>query len=192
MSRPFDAIYQQTLSHLRQHDCGTYPFGDGENLIARVAELRPKRVLELGTALGYTACCFAAAAPEAHIDTIEMDDTHVRLAGINLERGGFQNRVTVHYGKFLNILPQLSIDYDVCFFDGFAPDIEVFRALASHLRTGGVLICANFGLAEFAAQKTLKTELSNSSHWQIEAALERGGTCVAVKREAFSPTTLGD
>jgi len=192
MSRSFDAIYLQTTDHLRHHGCGTYPFGDGENLIARVAALRPKRILELGTALGYTACCFAAAAPDAHIDTIEMDHTHVRLARINLEREGFQDRVAVHSGKFLSILPQLSSDYDICFFDGFAPDISVFRLLASHLRLGGVLICANLSLAEFAAQQALKIELSNSSHWHPEAALEQGGTCVAVKREALSPTTLGD
>ena len=191
MKRPFETIYRQTFDHLRDHGCGTYPFGDGENLITRVAALRPRRILELGTALGYTACCFAQAAPDAIIDTIEMDEAHVLLARHNFEREGFQNRIFVHHGKFLDVLPRLTAGYDVGFFDGFAPDVGVLHALADHLHLGGVLICANMGLAETSAQKALRNELSNSSYWHLEAALEQGGTCVAIKREAPSPTTLG-
>ena len=182
MFRPFETIYKQTLQHLHQHDCGTYPFGDGANLIARMATLQPRRILELGTALGYTACCFASAAPQAHIDTVEMDNVHVNLARMNFGGEGFQNRVTVHHGKFLDVLPLLTSDYDICFFDGFAPDMDVFQSLASHLRSGGVLICANLGLADHSARAALKNELTNTLRWIPETALEQGGTCVVIKR----------
>jgi len=51
------------------------------SLLVRIAS--GKRVLELGTALGYTSLWFAHGAPETRIDTIELDPVHVRLAREN-------------------------------------------------------------------------------------------------------------
>ena len=189
MTRPFENIYQQTLEHLHHHDCGTYPFSDGAALIKRVAMLRPRRILELGTALGYTSCCFANAAPNALIDTVERDEGHVVLARANFKDAGIADRVTVHHGSFEDVLPNLKHTYDIAFFDGFAPDLAIVVALKSLLSSTGTLICANLGLAKSAAQHALKTELSNSEQWQILPALEQGGTLVATKHlNNFSST----
>lgn len=181
MQRPFDDIYQETLLHLRQHDCGTYPFGDGNGLIDLVSKLAPDRILELGTALGYTACCFAKAASAALIDTVEMDSAHVQLARENIARHGFKNRVTVYEGKFEETMPRLYNAYDLVFFDGFAPNLDILIKLQERLRTGGYLICANLGLADAPARNQLEREILNSPHWKIQPALENGGTRVAVK-----------
>jgi len=187
MYRPFEDIYDQTLLHLRQHDCGTYPFGDGDGLIELARTLAPKRILELGTALGYTACCFAQASPLALIDTLEMDAEHVEIARENIERHGFINRITVHEGKFEKSIPQLTESYELAFFDGFAPDLDMLNQLQKRLRVGGTLICANLGLADATARKQLQNEISNSSHWKIQPSLENGGTRVAVKCDASIP-----
>lgn len=181
MPRPFNALYTQTLAHLRHHDCGTYPFRDGESLITRVAELQPRRILELGTALGYTACCFASAAPQALIDTCEMDQSHVALARENLARHDFASRVTVHHGKFENMLPHFGTGYDLAFFDGFAPDLQVLTEIFKRIRVGGVLMCANLGLSEPMARKHIEIEIQSLSHWKIQPPLENGGTLVAEK-----------
>lgn len=181
MPRPLTELYNQTFTHLRQHDCGTYPFGDGEGLMRLVHTLKPSRILELGTALGYTACCFASAAPQALIDTCEMDESHVNLARKNIAQHGFESRVTVHQGKFEDTLPNMGTDYDLAFFDGFAPDIQLLSQVFERIRIGGVLLCANLGLANPQARREIENQISNSSHWKIQPALENGGTRVAVK-----------
>ncbi len=43
-----------------------------------------RRILELGTALGYTALSFASGAPDATVDTVERDPEHVQLARDNI------------------------------------------------------------------------------------------------------------
>ena len=181
MSRPFPEIYEQTLAHLRQHDCGTYPFSDGQGLVARVRALAPVRILELGTALGYTACCFASAAPRARIDTLEMDAQHIEIAHQNIARHGFAERVTVHEGKFEETIPNLRGLYNLIFFDGFAPDLLLLTIIGQRLCIGGTLICANLGLAETAARQQIQREIQNTSRWKIQPSLENGGTYVVVK-----------
>ena len=181
MPRPFNELYELTLSHLHHHDCGTYPFGDDEGLIRLVRKLAPIRVLELGTALGYTACCFASAAPGALIDTLEMDPDHVRMARTHIAQHGFENRVTVHQGKFEETLPRLEEFYDVVFFDGFAPDYAVLKRVRQHLRIGDTMICANLGLVDAAERNRIQSEIQNSTHWKTQPPLENGGTRVAVK-----------
>ena len=64
----FAAVRAGTLAHLRRHGCGCYPFFDGSLLGSIAGAARAQRILELGTALGYTACWFAHGAPEARID----------------------------------------------------------------------------------------------------------------------------
>ena len=110
---PFAAVRAGTLAHLRRHGCGCYPFFDGSLLGVIAGAARAQRILELGTALGYTACWFAHGAPEARIDTIDFDPEHVRLARGNIEAAGFADRVVLHEGAFDKILPTLEPGYRV-------------------------------------------------------------------------------
>ncbi len=57
-------------------------------------------MLELGSALGYTALWFARGAPDAVIDTIERDGEHVRLAREQVEAHGMAGHIVVHEGEF--------------------------------------------------------------------------------------------
>src|SRR6202522_4312055 len=84
--KPFEFIQSMTRQHRADHGCGAYTFEDGPGLTALAATHRASRVLELGTALGYTGCCLAAAASNTHVDSIEMDTEHVRLARENIAR----------------------------------------------------------------------------------------------------------
>jgi predicted O-methyltransferase YrrM len=83
MSKPVDrfaAILTQTNTHRARHGCGAYPYDDGSLLGVIAAAVKAKRILELGCALGYTANWMAFGAPEAIVDTVDMDPEHVRLA----------------------------------------------------------------------------------------------------------------
>src|SRR5262249_61347279 len=98
-SDPFAAVRDGTLAHLRRHGCGCYPFFDGSLLGVIAGSARAQRIVELGTALGYTACWFAHGAPQARIDTIDFDPEHVRLAGANIEAAGGAKSRLKHRGR---------------------------------------------------------------------------------------------
>ena len=67
MHDPLRHIQNATRVHQREHGCGACTFEDGPALTALSMSLQPRRVLELGTALGYTACCLAQGCETAYV-----------------------------------------------------------------------------------------------------------------------------
>ena len=63
----------------------------------------PKRILEIGTAIGYSALRMAEAMPEASIVTLELDEVRVEQALANIKRAGLEDRVTVLKGNALDL-----------------------------------------------------------------------------------------
>lgn len=177
---PFQNILDATARHRAKHGCGAYPFGDGVSLGVLAGATAARRIVECGTALGYTACWFARGSAIARIDTIDFDEEHVRLARDNIAAAGFGERVTVHHGAFENILPTLALDYDIAFFDGFAPALQDLEMLRSLLRVGGILISGNLGLG---GQETdqYRDEIANPKRWLTSLMAESGRTAVSVK-----------
>jgi predicted O-methyltransferase YrrM len=176
---PFGDIRTATLSHLRRHGCGCYPFFDGSLLGAIAGAAQARRIVELGTALGYTACWFAHGAPDARIDTIEFDADHVRLARSNIEAAGFAKRVTVHEGAFDDVLPALKPGYDVGFFDGFDPTLRNLKELRALLRPRGVLITTNLNFGGEA--RPYRERLADPKQWLTSFAAEDGRTAISIK-----------
>ena len=179
-SDPFGAVRTATLTHIRQHGCGCYPFFDGSLLGVIAGAAQAKRIVELGTALGYTSIWFAHGAPQAVIDTVEFDPDHVRIARENIAKAGYGKRVTVHHGDFAEVLPTLKPAYDVGFFDGWAPtlnDLEQFRRL---LRPRGILISTNLDMGGGQAAK-YRGELADPARWLSSFAAEDGRTAISIK-----------
>src|SRR5579872_2126946 len=140
---PFAAVREATLKHRASHGCGAYSYDNGPLLSALAAAANARRVLELGTALGYTALSFARGAPQAVVDTIERDPEHVRLAREQVDAHGMEGHIVVHEGEFASVLPSLDPGYDVIFFDGFTPARPLLKELRRLLRARGLLISAN-------------------------------------------------
>jgi predicted O-methyltransferase YrrM len=134
-------------------------------------------VLELGTALGYTACCLAAATPDTSVDTIDMDTEHVDLARENILLAGLSARVQVHNGDFTALMDQLPGRYDLTFFDGYSPELRLLRRLHKELRDGGLLVCANLSFAD----RDSKAELNDVDRWRPAGSIEGGATRAFVK-----------
>jgi predicted O-methyltransferase YrrM len=178
-SDPFAAILAQTDAHRRVHSCWAYPFGDGPALGVLAAAVAAKRILELGTALGYTSCWLAYGSSEAHIVTIERDVEHVQLARANIADAGFADRIQVHHGDSDTVLPTLESGYDIAFFDGYSPALSDLNRLRSLLRSGGLLISANLDLG--GDRCAVRDSLSDSSRWLTSFMAEAGRTAVSVK-----------
>ena len=177
---PFASLQAATRAHRRNHGCQAYTFEDGPALTRISTASGALRILELGTALGYTACCLAAGRPDARVDTIEGDDTHASLAQQHIASVGLSERISVHHGTFSTVLPTLPSGYDLVFFDGYAPDVATLDRLTEILNVGGTLVCANLGLA--ADSHHLMKLLNNAAVWIAADPIEGGSTVVRIKK----------
>ena len=175
---PFAAVREATLAHRAQHGCGAYPYDNGALLGALAASANARRVLELGTALGYTALWFAKGAPEAVVDTIESDAEHVRLAREQVEAYGMAGHIVVHEGDFAVVLRTLDPGYDVAFFDGFTPARPLLKDLRRLLRARGLLISAN--LTHSGAEAYLAA-LQEKKSWLTAFIDEEHETALSIK-----------
>ena len=71
-------------------------------------EIKPKRILEIGTAVGYSAMCFTLFLEEGgKIDTIERESDRVKQARENIKKVGVEEKINIYEGDALEILPTL-------------------------------------------------------------------------------------
>ncbi len=81
-------------------------------------EIKPKRILEIGTAVGYSAICFSKFLDkDGMIDTIERDTDRVKEARENIKKVGVEDSINIYEGDAVEILPTLNNKYDVVFID---------------------------------------------------------------------------
>ena len=87
-------------------------------LIEYIAKNKIQSVLEIGTAIGFSAICFSKfLVNDGRIDTIEIESIRVQQALENIEKVGVQDKIRVLEGDALEILPYLTEEYDVVFID---------------------------------------------------------------------------
>ena len=91
---------------------------------ALAAATNARRILELGTGLGYTALWFAHGAPDAVIDTVERDAGMSSSRARNVTQFNLDGHIVVHQSDFAKVLPRLDPGYDIVFFDGYRADAE--------------------------------------------------------------------
>jgi predicted O-methyltransferase YrrM len=79
---------------------------------------KPKKILELGTAIGYSSIVMANAYDDIQkIDTIERNEEMITLAKANIEKAGLQNKICIIEGDCLDVLSNLNDKYDLIFMD---------------------------------------------------------------------------
>ena len=106
---------------------------------------KPDRILEIGTAVGYSAIRFSKYLNEnGYIDTIERDEERVLEAKQNIKDLNLEEKIHLYEGDALEVLPTLTGPYDVVFIDvakGKYPIFlsEALRMLASH----GIIVADN-------------------------------------------------
>ena len=83
-----------------------------------LSKIKPKFILEIGTAVGYSAMCFSKYISEGgYIDTIEREHERVEEAKKNIELVGILDKINIIEGDAVEILPTINKKYDVVFID---------------------------------------------------------------------------
>ena len=108
-------------------------------------EIKPQKILEIGTAVGYSAMCFSEYLQEnGTIDTIERDKQRVEEAKTNIEKVGVSNKINIYEGDAVEILPTLNEKYDAIFIDAAKGKYPFFLKEALRmLKPNGVILADN-------------------------------------------------
>jgi len=161
----------------------------GELLGILVQATGARRVLELGTATGYSTLYLARACEAAggRVTTLERDPSLARRARTHFERAGLAGRIEVRTGDAAASLSAMTEPFDLVFLD---VDKEQYADLLPHcvrlLRVGGLLVADNVG---FLAAREFNRRVC--AHDQLRAvhllaflpshSPERDGLCLAVR-----------
>jgi len=106
---------------------------DSETLILNIIRMKkPVRILEIGTAIGYSAICFAHAAPGAEIVTLERSEKMYQYAHTNIEKFGLSHRIQMKRGDALESLKDLRNTINDTESEGF--DLVFLDAAKSYYR----------------------------------------------------------
>ena len=114
-------------------------------LRALVIALGARTILEVGTAIGYSAIVMALALPDdGLLFTMESDPGRAAAAGRYFSRAGVDGRVNVIVGDASRFLHKVAGPFDLVFQDGNKQQYEpMLDRLVGHLRPGGVLVSDN-------------------------------------------------
>ena len=106
---------------------------------------RPERILEVGTAVGFSAILMAQNTDDTcQITTIEKYEKRIPEARENFRLAGLENRITLLEGDALEVMGRLSEPYDMVFMDAAKGQyIHFLQEALRLLRTGGILVSDN-------------------------------------------------
>ena len=110
---------------------------------------KPKKILEIGTAVGYSAICFAkilldnCKEKNILIDTIELDEIRAKEAIAYISNMNLENIIKVHIGNAVEILPAFNDKYDVIFIDAAKGKYPIFLKEAIRLSHKNSIILAD-------------------------------------------------
>jgi caffeoyl-CoA O-methyltransferase len=144
-----DSALKRAFEAPRTHDMPEIQVAASEGkLLELLTRLSGGRtVVEVGTLAGYSALRIARGlAPGGALHTIELEAKHAEVARDNLAEAGLADRVTVHVGAALEVLPKLEAfgPFDLVFLDADKEGYPEYAAWAAkHLRSGGLLVADN-------------------------------------------------
>lgn len=117
--------------------------------VARFLEMlvklkKPKRILEIGTAIGYSSIIMNKAYKECKITTIEIDEKNFLKAKEFINKSGLSKNIDVIFADANDALDFIKQDYDMIFMDAAKGQyINFFEKSVERLNKGGILVSDN-------------------------------------------------
>lgn len=131
-----------------------------EFLTKYIVENKINTVLEIGTAIGYSAIMMALANPNLTVTTIERDEKRYLEALKNIKKLNLENRITLIFNDALDA--NIEGKYDLIFIDAAkAQSIKFFEKFERNLNPGGVIVTDNLEFHGLVKKKEEEIESRN-------------------------------
>ena len=115
-----------------------------EFLTSFIEKKQIKNILEIGSAIGYSAIMMAKVNKDIHVTTIERDEIRYLEALKNIKKFNLENRITLVFNDALNV--EFNEKYDLIFIDAAkGKNIDFFNHFENNLDTDGYIITDNMG-----------------------------------------------
>src|SRR5215213_4687938 len=120
-------------------------FYQGRLLAMLSKMLEPKRILEIGTYMGYSALCLAEGLrDDGKIITLDVDEETNAIAKSFWARSEFRDKIEARLGNATEIIPTLAETFDLVFIDADKPNYaNYFDLVFPKLRGGGIILADN-------------------------------------------------
>jgi len=107
--------------------------------------LKPMRILEVGTFVGYSALCLAEGLQEGgRLHTLELREEDAATALENFKRANALDKIILHKGIALDIIPVLNETWDIVFIDADKTNYSsYYKLVLPRVRKGGLIIADN-------------------------------------------------
>ena len=123
---------------------------------------RPKRILEIGTAYGYSSIFFACKCPDAQITTIDRAEKFLNHAFENINDFGLEDKITVLQGDASEVLREINAkedslnSFDFVFIDAGKTHYKEYFELSEPLcRSGAIIVCDNILMSGWIYDRSL-------------------------------------
>ncbi len=149
----------------KEHNVPILPEQSVEFLEQLIKIVKPKRVLEIGTAIGYSSIKIAKQLKKKSIlSTIEMSEDNAKIANNFIEKSGVGDKINLLKGNALEIMPRLNKKFDFIFLDA---DKQYYKRLFDYsivlLKKGGVIFVDNLLWHGYAASNRVPSNYKAST-----------------------------
>ncbi len=142
-------------AYAKEHNVPIMEIEGLEFLRKQIRENNTKSILEVGSAIGYSAMMMASLDPEITITTIELDENRYLKAVDTIKRAKLEERVTLIHGNALETV--IEGKYDLIFIDAAkAQYTKFFERYESNLADGGIIVSDNLSFHGFVEDNTKK------------------------------------
>jgi caffeoyl-CoA O-methyltransferase len=130
-------------SHPQAHMLSGHLQGKFLQFISEI--MQPRYILEIGTFTGYSAICLSKGLQAGgKLHTIELRQEDSKLAQENFNLANVQEKIILHNGNALEIIPALTEQWDLVFIDADKTGyIQYYKMILPKLRKGGVILADN-------------------------------------------------
>jgi len=136
-------VHQQTLQHAHAHMLSGHLQGRLLSMLSKL--MSPRRILEIGTFTGYSALCLAEGlTADGQLHTIELREEDAAVAQQNFNLADTKEKIILHTGNALQIIPALRETWDLVFIDADKTGyIDYYKMVLPMLRSGGLIVADN-------------------------------------------------
>jgi len=160
-----DPLIREMEKYAKEHNVPILSWQSADLLEILIKMMKPKRVLEIGTAIAYSSIRVAKnLKKKAVLHTIEKSRDNIKTAKNNITKAGLEDKIEILEGDAINIMPQLTKKYDFIFLDADKEDyMQLYNYSLILLKKNGMIFIDNLLWHGYAAVEEVPTDYLESA-----------------------------